>query len=665
MERPEIPLLAHRQGTNTRWKACLLCAALGVAVLLAPAITSGQTPPPTEAETKQATPPTTTGAPADPPSGRPAGEGTAVPASEAAPSAAQNEDTEGEAGPTAAIEKRYGLWTLIPALVAIFLAVVARQVVPALFTGVLVGAYMMVPCLTADHRFAGEGALLSGIRLAAEQYIFDAAIDPDHMKIMFFTLLIGFMVGVIGKNGGTQGLVSLVVGDSTSSRRGALTAWAAGIIVFFDDYANTMVVGPTMRAVFDRVKLSREKLAYIVDSTAAPVASIALIGTWVGTEISYIQDGLNQVADAGTPQFLLGETGNPVTAMGLFVSSIGYRFYPILALFFVLLVALTGRDFGPMRKAEQRASDDTDERPIHRRRADDEDDIEPVWWLGLLPILALVGVTLAILYQTGYAAAGGDIFAGVDMPMWEKIYEIVKGGDSFNSIFYGALAAAVLSVLLTTISRAIPTREAVDAGLDGMARMFPAIVVLILAWAIGGVLGKDDGLCVGPIVADALVQAKFQAELLPLAVFAAAALISFSTGTSWTTMAILCPLAVTSCVGLVEGMDPATASKLLSASVGSVLAGAIFGDHCSPISDTTVLSSIAAGCRHEDHVWTQIPYALVVAVVSMGVGDFMVNRFDQPWWIGLAAGAVVLFLIIYAVGRPVEHAPNVKRIQLD
>ncbi len=203
----------------------------------------------------------------------------------------------------------YGLWVLAPAIIAIFLAIISRQVVPALVVGLLAGAYLMIPCLPNTSPYVGQNSIVAGFRLTCEQYVMNAIIDPlnnhAHLYIIIFTVVIGFTVGVLGRNGGTAGMVSVVAGNTNSPRRGALTAWFAGLIVFFDDYANTMIVGPTMRGVFDRLKISRAKLAYIVDSTAAPVASLALIGTWVGAEISFIDNGLKDIAIQGTPDFLI------------------------------------------------------------------------------------------------------------------------------------------------------------------------------------------------------------------------------------------------------------------------------------------------------------------------------------------------------------------------
>lgn len=547
----------------------------------------------------------------------------------------------------------YGLWVLLPAIVTIILAIFTRQVVTALIVGILIGAYMFVPCLPAGSAFAQAHPSIGGIQLAAEKYIMGAILAPrdgfGHLRIMIFTLVIGFMVGVMGRNGGTAGMVHLIAGETESRRRSGLTTWLAGLVVFFDDYANTMIVGPMMRSVFDKVRLSRAKLAYIVDSTAAPVASLALIGTWIGAEIGFINDGLSSLTATTTPAFLQHADGQVVSGMEVFIASLPYRFYPILALFLVFLVVLTGRDFGPMKRAESLALGGEGGKAYEAQTPESlEDRPAPRWWLGLFPILCLVCGTVAVLIVTGYRAADGAAVMATEEPLWQKAFQIVGQGDSYAAIFYGALLAATVAVVLTLAARACSTKDAADAGLDGMSRMFPAIVILILAWALSAV---EQDLMLGQIVADRLQAFNFPPIWMPLAIFVSAAAISFATGTSWGTMGILCPMVVTVMAGLGGGLDPEKALTLFYASVGSVLAGAIFGDHCSPISDTTVLSSVASGCRHEEHVWTQLPYALLAAVAAMGFGDVLCSRFDQPWYYGLGGGAVFLVLFVFIICR--------------
>lgn len=557
--------------------------------------------------------------------------------------------------------KSYGLWVLVPAVVAILMTVFTRQVIPALFIGVVAGACMIVPCIPLDSHYSGLNAIVAAARLAVEKYVVGAIHEyPEtnfnHIRITVFTLVIAFMVGVIGRNGGTVGMVNLVVGKTASRRCGALTAWFAGLIVFFDDYANCMIIGPTMRSVFDRLRLSRAKLAYIIDSTAAPVASIALIGTWVGAEVGYIQTGLDDVRKLGAPEFMLNADGSLMTGMQAFLNSLPYRFYPILALVMVFILSALDRDFGPMGRAESRAlsrlDDDPRPSPTSARGPADQTaapaprHVEGPWWLGFFPVAVLVIATLATLGATGFSNSGGwsELPPG---PWWEKLGELIGKADSYLSIMYGAVFSALTAVLLTIPSRACSTKDAVDAGLEGMSRTFPAIVILVLAWALSSV---QQDLMLGQVLTDRLKAIEFPARWLPFSIFVSSALISFATGTSWGTMGILCPITATLAAKLAAPLEPHIAITILYAAIGAVLSGSVFGDHCSPISDTTVLSSIGADCKHEEHVWTQMPYALVVAVFAMGLGDLLTSVYDLQWYWGLsmAAGGLTLFVLMVA-----------------
>ncbi len=547
--------------------------------------------------------------------------------------------TQPAGAPNLVPPEQYGLWVLLPALSAIALAVITRKVLPSLAVGVLVASYMLLPCLTPEARYGTTNVVTGTVRVALQSFIWNASLqDTDRVKILAFTSIIAAMVGIIGASGGTRALVETIAGGATSRRGGQMIAWAAGLVVFFDDYANTMIVGPTMQPIFDRLKLSRAKLAYIVDSTAAPVASIALIGTWLGAEIGFIQEGLDGLARADqVPAFLSGVNG-----WQAFLYSIPHRYYAIFAIVTVFLIATTGRDFGPMRTAERRALADAESGRI------DAAETTPVvagskWWLAGVPVLALIMVTLAVLFLTGWF--------GVKSGQARTFVNVLSNADAYDSILYGAIASAVLALGLSLLSRAIDIATALRAAVRGVWRVVPALVILILAWALSG---ASQALHLGEIVTANLQAAQFAAAWLPLCVFLSAALVSFATGTSWGTMGILCPVVVTVSARLAADLPGERALDLFYASVGGVLAGAIFGDHCSPISDTTVLSSVASGCTLESHVWTQLPYALAAAVVGMVFGDLLSGYCGLHWSIGLIAGIAVLFVAVRLLGRPTE-----------
>jgi Na+/H+ antiporter NhaC len=552
--------------------------------------------------------------------------------------------------PPADPASRYGTWVLLPPLVTIVLAIVWQQVIPALAIGILIAAYMMMPCLPAAETYGG--GVLGGLRIALERYyigVFSAldaktgGLDVRHIKTLCFTLMIGGMVGILAANGGTRAAVDKVARWAASRARGQFAAGLAGVLVFFDDYASAMIVGPSMRPMFDRLKISRAKLAYIVDSTAAPVSSLALVATWVGAEISYIQSGLDQVRTGAEPAFMHG-----ITAYGAFLWSLPFRFYAILAIVMVFIIGWLGRDFGPMLKAE-RETLDAEAPPEENGVAVAQTSAGRAWY-AFVPVLVLVFFSLALLFVTGWPAAGlGSLTPAAGMPRWLGLTtEILRQADPYNSIFYGAFAAIMLALVISLVTRALTIGKAMDAALAVMSRMLPTLMILTMAWAISAAMGD---LRLGEVAVHLLRAGNFDPRWLPLLIFLSSCVVSFATGTSWGTMGILCPATITISAHLMADMPVADALTLFYASVGSVLAGSVFGDHCSPISDTTVLSSLATECSLEKHVWTQMPYAVVVALVACLSGEVLCREYDLPAWVGLAVGAAALFLIVRVVGR--------------
>lgn len=537
-----------------------------------------------------------------------------------------------------------GWLSLLPPLVAIVLALVFREVVISLFAGIWFGALI-----------AAQWNPLTATMISVDRFIVEGLADTDKISIVVFSLLLGGMVGVIGRSGGTLGLVESMRSLATSARRGQVMGWLAGVIIFFDDYANTLIVGNTMRPVTDRLNISREKLAYIVDSTAAPMAAIAVISTWVGFEISLIGDALrtaaSQTADPAAAAQLMQGAQNP---FNVFLHSIPYLFYPILALVFVLLVSVTGRDFGPMLKAEQRARRGEGVSAPTARPAVDvtssymspPQGVPHRWYNAAIPVLTVIVVALAGIFYTGAQEA----------PAGATLWQIVGGADPFKTLIWASFSGNIVAIALAVAQRILKLGEALEAWLNGLRAMLLAIVILVLAWGLGGV---TEALGTGPYLSG-LLQDTLPLGLLPVIVFITGAAISFATGTSWGTMAILFPVTIPLAVAMGAGVDfdGGAHYSILLGVISSVMAGSIFGDHCSPISDTTVMSSMATACDHIDHVRTQIPYALVVAMVGMLVGDIP-TAYGLPPWVSLAAGVAILYLILRYVGRPVETGPEV------
>jgi Na+/H+ antiporter NhaC len=503
----------------------------------------------------------------------------------------------------------YGLWSLAPIVVAIGLALWTKEIILALGAGVLLASFI----LQGGHPWAA-------LVYTVDPLIVDAIADRDHVVVTMFTLLIAATIEILNRGRGTHALVGLVTRRATTRRSGQLATWGAGMVVFFDDYANCLIVGSSMKALTDRLRVSREKLAYLVDSTAAPMATLALVSTWIGYEVSLMDDAL--VA-----------AGVEIDAYAFFIQGIPYRFYPILALVFGLAISLLGRDFGPMHAAEQRAQ-------LTPVVEDPAAASTPTYlaWLAAIPIGSLLGVTGSSLWIQGTQKVGADA----------KVFEIVAAADGYAAMLHGAIAAIVLACVLAVAMRALPLAKVSEAAVDGIQAIVPAFIVLFLAWSMGKAIGELDA-------AGFLVSAlgpTLPVWSLPTVVFVLAAAIAFATGTSFGTMAVLVPLAIP----LAFAIDGGSMTIALATSA-SVLSGATWGDHCSPISDTTVLSSTGAGCDHAAHVETQMPYALAAGAVSILFGTLPAGFGVSPVLL-LIPGAIACFAIVWLLGRPVVAQPT-------
>ncbi len=412
-----------------------------------------------------------------------------------------------------------------------------------------------------------------------------------------------------------------------------------GLVIFIDDYANTLLLGSTMRPITDRLKISREKLAYLVDSTAAPVSGLALVSTWVATEISSMQEGFKSAGvDIGPDAF------------GIFIETIPSRFYILYTLAFVLMCAWLCRDFGPMLKAERAAA-----QPDHDGHATASaatlEEVAPLPWNAILPILTTLGVAVWQLIKTGRANLGDTALA--ESP-WQAAGQIIGQGDSYVSLVYGALAGLVVVLGMIAMQRRM-NLASIQAGLvEGFLHVLPALIILWLAWTLSKLTGEGY-LQTGDFLAAKIMQMNLNPGFMPTIVFVFASGIAFATGTSWGTMAILMPITIPLVLRLVSdpGAAPDPHQFVLIASIGSVLAGAIFGDHCSPISDTTILSSRSSHCDHIAHVRTQMPYALTVGGIAIVCGTLPAGFGVSPW-ILLPLGLVAMLLVLLAVGRKVE-----------
>lgn len=567
--------------------------------------------------------------------------------------------------------RRIPMWlSVVPPLIAILLALIFKEVIVSLFVGVWVGAF-----IAGGMRIESLYYTLLSLFDVVERYVIQALADSGHLAIIVFSSLIGGMVAIISRNGGMAGVVLAFSRYARSPRSAQFITWLLGVAIFFDDYANTLIVGNTMRSVTDKFRVSREKLAYIVDSTAAPVAAVAFITTWIGAELGYIDDGLLQITE---------KTGTDLglTPYGVFISSLKYSFYPVMTLAFILMLVYTRRDFGGMYAAEKRARE-TGELFTKRSAAAEEDmeNLDPIdgaplkWYNAVIPVALVILVTLYGLIDTGLASTYGELLDAGLAPasqswgaVWGsigalpdmgdsflmKVGKLIGNSDSYVALLWASLSGVIAAILLTVGGRIMGLADAISTMITGFKAMLPAILILTMAWSLAA---TTEELHTATFLTSAL-QDSINPFVMPVIIFILAAVISFSTGSSWSTMAILYPIAIptTWAICAAQGVETEVAMELLFNVISTTLAASVLGDHCSPISDTTILSSLASDCNHIDHVRTQLPYALTVGAVALVTGGL--STFLGGGWgiclLLLVIGLAVLFGVVRTFGKVVD-----------
>ena len=527
-------------------------------------------------------------------------------------------------------------WSLFPPVAAILIAVLSNRLILGLSTAVLAGGVLSVLDAVPLHQVP-----LAGLHRAAIGYVWAPLESAFQLYILAFTASLIGMVRVTSLAGGNQGIASLLASRAGGARSTRVAAFLMGLAIFFDDYANTIVVGSTLRPIADRFRVSREKLAYLVDSTAAPIAGVALISTWIGYEVSLIED-------------LMRELRTGVSGYQLFFSALPVRFYCLFTIVFVAVSSWFQRDYGPMLKAERRAQTTGQvlrpgAAPMTDRSGHEvlpADGVAPAWWAAAVPVVTVVILTIAGMaidtLNHPDVAAVRRTASVLSAAYWTACF---SNADNARVLFISAIVGSVLAIGIAITRQdtrsggfAIRLQDAIGVWARGIAGVWYAIVILILAWAIKEVC-TDAGTST---YLTAALSPLVSPGILPLLIFVLASLVAFSIGTSWTTMALLIPTVVP--LAHATGGLPLT---VLSAA--AVLDGAIFGDHCSPISDTTVMSSIASSCDHLDHVRTQLPYALTTMGLASTLG-YLGTALLYPWWVGLALGLLAIPAVLFAFG---------------
>jgi len=507
--------------------------------------------------------------------------------------------------------------TLLPPFIAIVAAFTLRNAIISLFISVWFGAWMVQGGAMADIFF--------GLIDVPRKYAINTIVDRDHAFILLMTAFIGGMMTLLSSSGALGGVVNYFVRWAKTRKRAQLSTAFMGLVIFFDDLTNSMVTGNMMRPLTDRLRVSREKLAYIVDSTSSPVTSIAVISLWVSYQI-----GLIEAATASLPI--------AASSFTLLLNSIMYSFYPILTIIFVFMVVLTGRDYGPMLAAERRALQSRSE-TLDVPMLIKEESTKPGSQIfnAILPMLVLMASVVIGILSTGEG---------------ESLREIVGSADSFLALLVGSFLGSLVAIAVTVLSKVETLDSALQSWLAGVSSIIPTMAILVLSWSLGQITVELQAAAYLTAVVDGAIPI----AVFPAIVFILAALISLGTGSAWGTMAILMPLVVPLCWGLLnntaEGLQP-EGMHIFYSSISAVLAGAVWGDHCSPISDTTILSSMSSQCNHAEHVRTQIPYALTTGAAAVILGTLPAG-FGMPWWSGLMLGASILLVFLVWFGEKTE-----------
>ncbi|HEY1172399.1 MAG TPA: Na+/H+ antiporter NhaC family protein [Verrucomicrobiae bacterium] len=511
-------------------------------------------------------------------------------------------------------DTRNSLASLWPSILAIGLAFLTRNIYTSLFAGALAGALLLHggnPCAAFLELFSKH--LITSLK------------DPWNLNVLIFTLMMGGLVELLQRNGGTTALAEWFLGRAHSKRKAGMGAYLLGWVIFIDGLANSMLVGKAMRPITDKARISRAKLAFIVDSTSSPIAGLAVISTWVAYELSVIKQGFEQTPNLAAEQV--------PAAFTLLVQSLPYRFYNWFLLLLVFLVIWLGRDIGPMVKAEQEAAAKATEampEPIEVKA----DKVGSRLHLALVPIVVLVlGVFAGLFIQGG----------GLERELSVDSLIAALGAADAAIVFVWVTAFTCLLTMILSALR--PTEEmkegVIHAFFEGMKQLFLPTMILVFAWVLNSVI-KDLG--AAKFLAS-LLSDRMPAGLLPAVVFITASLISFSTGTSWGTMALVMPLAIPLAVTL----GGAPNASVVVVTIGAVLAGAVFGDHCSPISDTTIVSAFASDCDAMEHVRTQMPYALLAAGIGLVVG-YLPTGFGLTPWLALVLGGALCWFVLWKKG---------------
>ncbi len=506
-------------------------------------------------------------------------------------------------------------WALLPPVIAIALALITKEVYSSLFIGIVVGGLLYAnfhPVMAMEHIFV-DGMI-------------GQLTDPWNMGILIFLVVLGSMVMLMNRAGGSAAFGRWASSHVKTKVGAQLATIALGVLIFIDDYFNCLTVGSVMRPLCDKQNISREKLAYLIDATAAPVCIIAPISSWAAAVTGFV-DGAN--------------------GLTLFVRAIPYNFYALLTIAMMLTLTFGKFDYGPMRKAEQehikkKFSDPRDDLPDSAITGAEDQPNPPVSDKGRVSHLVVPIISLIICCVIGMIYTGG-FFEG------ESFITAFSNSDASVGLVYGSVVALLITIIYFLCTRVLDFKECMNAIPEGFKSMVPAILILTFAWTLKSM---TDSLGAAGYVAGLVEHVAGNSafmSLLPAFVFLIGVFLSFATGTSWGTFGILIPIVVS-----VFGAD--LNNELMIIAISACMAGAVCGDHCSPISDTTIMASAGAQCDHIRHVSTQLPYAMTAAVVSLIA--YILAGFIRIWVISLVLGLAMMVAVLLGIRALTKEIPE-------
>ncbi|MEA4896396.1 MAG: Na+/H+ antiporter NhaC family protein [Oscillospiraceae bacterium] len=533
-----------------------------------------------------------------------------------------------------------GILSVVPVALTVLLAFITKDVVFSSFTAIISGLTILEG-VTGNGRFVGR---ITDVFISTYRTIIASATDISHSMIILLCLCIGGMIEVIYASGGFMAFGQKMTRNISSPKRAILMANILGVLIFFDDYANALIIGPVMRPLTDKLGVSREKLAFIVGSAAAPVSGIAIISSWLATELSSIESGFSV---AGVQE----------SAYTSFVGSLPYCFFCFLSVVFVTISAFLGRDYGPMLKAERRARSKSSPFIDGEAQISGEKDGAATEggsiWSAVIPVSVLVIYALAGFYTNGMAnAAKAGIVSSGGSFSFDMIAVAFSYADTVDVLLQASILAGVASIFMGCVTGKLNMARGIKSWIRGLSGIMLTAVVLVLAWGLSDVV-EQMGIAYYLVE---LVTMNLPYWLLPMLIFVVCCFISFAAG-SFGCMIIVMPIAIPMAYSLSASAGIGYRQQFVFACIAAVLSGGIFGDTCSPVTDTTILSSLGAGCDNLSHVKSHLPYAITIVAISSLLGYLPAGIGVSPA-VSLAIGLAASVFVIRFAGKKVEPPPE-------